>query len=294
MTQLPVETIDPIVQRLHTLAQDLPDLKDAAQIYEIILPLLRDADLCVTPIALTADQARRKLEMGLPLLHDLNLELDAKAACNLMLRLACALETTIEESRPPQLAMAARWIQLALEDNDLDFSVLVPHVATGDKEFVITLAQSLQLNSDLLWTLAQNTLKPALRAWHRQLTTLVEGIPWHKGYCFVCGAGATLGELQENNQVKHLRCGQCGADWQFPRLQCMYCGNQDHNTLSYLYAESRPDKTRVEVCNRCHGYLKVIAAFSPTQPELLAVEDLATLHFDYIAQERGYARVAFQ
>ena len=185
MTQLPVETIDPIMQRLRTLAQDLPDLKDAAQVYEIILPLLRDADLCVTPIALTADQARGKLEMGLPLLHDLNLELDAKAACNLMLRLACALETTIEESRPPQLAMAARWIQLALEDNDLDFSVLVPHVATGDKEFVITLAQSLQLNSDLLWTLAQNTLKPALRVWRRQLATFAEGIPWRKGYCYI-------------------------------------------------------------------------------------------------------------
>lgn len=294
MTQPPTETTDPIVLRLRSLVQDSPDLRSAAQIYEIILPLLRDAELHVTPIALTADQARGKLETGLPLLHDVSLELDIKAACKLMLQLAHALETTIEESQPPQPVIAARWIQSALEDNVLDFSALVPHIATGDKRFVITLAQSLQLDPDLVWTLAQNTLKPALRAWRQQLATFAEGMPWRKGYCYICGSGATLGELQENIQIKHLRCGQCGADWQFPRLQCMYCGNQDHNTLGYLYAETQPEKMRVEVCDQCHGYLKVIAAFSPTPPELLTVEDLATLHLDYIAQARGYERVAIK
>lgn len=47
---------------------------------------------------------------------------------------------------------------------------------------------------------------------------------------------------------------------------------------------------RVEVCDKCHDYLKVIAAFHPTPPEMLPVEDLATLHLDYIARERGYGR----
>jgi FdhE protein len=50
----------------------------------------------------------------------------------------------------------------------------------------------------------------------------------------------------------------------------------------------------VEICDNCHGYLKVIAAFSPTPVEMLAVEDLATLHLDYIAHARGYARVPLQ
>jgi hypothetical protein len=42
------------------------------------------------------------------------------------------------------------------------------------------------------------------------------------------------------------------------------------------------------------GYLKVIAAFTPTPPEMLPVEDLATLHLDYIAQKPSYGRVSFQ
>ena len=292
MTQQSAEIADPIVTRLRALAQDLPDLRDATQVYEIILPLLRDADLHVTPIALTADQAHGKLEMGLPLLQDVELEFDAKAASELMLQFARALETKIGDSRPPDLGVAARWIRLALEDDDLDFSVLVPHVAKGDKESVTSLAQSLRLDPNLVWTLAQNTLKPALSVWRQQLATYAERSSWRKGNCYVCGLAATLGELQENLQVMHLRCGQCGADWQFPRLQCIYCGNQDHKTLGYLYAETQPEKMRVEVCDRCHGYLKVIAAFSPTPPELLAVEDLATLHLDYIAQARGYERIA--
>ena len=47
---------------------------------------------------------------------------------------------------------------------------------------------------------------------------------------------------------------------------------------------------RVEVCDLCHGYIKVISAYSPTLPEMLAIEDLATLHLDYIAQANGCSR----
>jgi FdhE protein len=143
-------------------------------------------------------------------------------------------------------------------------------------------------------TLAQNALKPSLRAWCRQLTPLAKGIPWNKAACFVCGASATLAEFQDNNQVKHLRCGSCGADWLFRRLQCPHCGNEDYKTQRYLYAEKNHEKMRVEACDTCKGYLKVISSFTPTPPEMIPVEDLATLHLDYIAQEHDYARVTIQ
>ena len=299
------DAADSIVQRLRALAQESSDLKEAAQVYEAILPLLRDADLNVAPVSVTPEQAREKMAMGLPLLRDLDLKLDNQAVHELMLKLAAAVETIGRKNRPHRLRLpwaqvsdesdvAARRIRLALEKNRLDIGALLPCIATNESGPVTSVAQSLQLDPGLVWTLAQNASKPALRAWCRQLTPLVEGIPWHKGYCFVCGAAATLGELQGNDQAKHLRCGQCGADWLFRRLQCMYCGNEDHRTQQYLYVEGQREKMRVEVCDKCHGYLKIIAAFTPTPPEMLQVEDLATLHLDYIAQERGYARVAVQ
>lgn len=295
-------TPDPIVQRLRALVKDSPDLKEAVRLYEAVLPLLRDADLHVAPVSITPDQVCAKMKKGLPLLHDLGLEFDVEAVRGLMIRLARSLETIGRKNswhklRLPRLSSsrepgtAARRIRTSLEENKLDAGALLPHIAAGESDQVFSAAQDLQLDPDLVWTLAQNALKPALRAWCRQLTPLAGGIPWHRGSCFVCGAVATLAELQNNDQAKHLRCGQCGADWLFPRLQCMHCGNEDHRTLTCLYTESRREKMRVEVCDKCHGYLKIIASFTPTLPEMLTIEDLATLHLDYIAEARGYARL---
>lgn len=300
-----IDDHDPVAQRLCALAHESPDLKAAAQLYEAVLPVLRSADLRVAPVAMTPAEVRSKMEKGLPLLSDLDLELDAGAARELMLLLARAVEAIGEKS--PWYTLLLPWrrtsqkrntaagrIRLAIEERRLDPGALFPLITANERMLVAAAAQDLNLDPDLVWTLAQNALKPALREWCRQLTPLAEGVPWHKGSCFVCGAAATLGELQENDQVKHLRCGQCGADWTFRRLQCMYCGNEDQKTLGCLYQENRPEQRRVEVCERCKGYLKVIPAFAPAAVELLAIEDLETLPLDYIAQERGYERVAVQ
>lgn len=61
-----------------------------------------------------------------------------------------------------------------------------------------------------------------------------------------------------------------------------------HRTLSCLYSEEQREKMRVEACDRCRGYLKVIASFSLLSPEMLFVEDLATMHLDYVAARHRY------
>ena len=295
------DTVDPIVQRLRTLAHELPELNNAAQVYEAILPLLRDADLHAGTISLTPGQVREKMEAGVPLLSGLDLDFDVEAVRALMIRLAAAVEKTGrgQHQHPHKLRLpwlssmpepdtAVRRIKTALEDNTLEAEALLSHVASGDNDAVASVSKDLGLDPGLTVALAQNALKPALREWCRQLTPLVKGIPWHKSTCFMCGAVATLAELQENDQVKHLRCGQCGADWKFPRLRCMYCGNEDHRTLKYLYPESHLETVRVEVCDKCRGYLKVITSFAPTSPEMLTVMDLSTLRLDSIAETRGY------
>ena len=284
MTDL-MKTVDPIVQRLRSLVLYSPDISEIARMYEAILPLVRDADLHVAPVSMTREQAHAKMAKGLPLLHDIYLEFDYEAAREFMLLLVRAVEQSGENNQ-------ARQMRSALEEHRLDTGNLLAYTATRDRNAVKSMAQYLNLNADLVWTLAQTAFKPALRVWCRQSAHLAEGIPWQKGSCYVCGAAATLAELQGNNLVKHLRCGQCGADWQFPRLQCMYCGNEDHQTLKHLYTESHRETMRVEVCDKCHGYLKVITSFAPTSPEMLTVEDLATLHLDAIAESRGYKYAA--
>lgn len=285
---------DPVIRRLRTLAKDYPYLKDAAGMYEAILPLLSDADIHAEQVSLTPADALLKMEKGVPLLHEIDLGLDVEAVHKLMLQLARSVEKFYEGRENGDDALlrsqAARRIRKLIEENRLNVSVLISGAAAGKRDLITSSSQGLGVDDGLLWILAQNALNPSLYAWRRQLTPIVDEISWYKGSCFICGAGAILGELQGNNQVKHLRCIQCGADWPFRRLQCMYCGNEDHATLGYLYPESQIQELRVEVCEKCKGYLKVITTFSPIQPEMLPVEDLATLHLDYIAQERGYVR----
>lgn len=280
-------TVDPVVKRLREIGRESPDLKEAALIYEAVLPLLRDACLHVAPVCLTSGQARRKMGEGLPLLHGLQLELDLQEVRELIILIARALERSVKN--PYVLD-----IRTALEEDRLDVGMLLSQTAAGQRDSIDAVSDGLGLNSDLLWTLAQFSLRPAFHAVRLQLSPLVEGVAWNKGNCYVCGAGASLAELQGNNQAKHLRCGQCGADWPAGRLHCASCGNEDNHTLSYISAEKKEETMRVEVCEKCRGYLKVIVSFSPSPPEMLSVEDLATLQLDYIARERGYASMALR
>lgn len=295
-----IDAGDQIVHRLRALVKESPYLKNAALLYEAILPVLSDADLHVGALSLTPEQVREKMEKGLPLLDGLDLELDIEALRDLMHKLARSIENINIQNRTRTFwlpwkqasdvsSTAVHRLLQALEENRLDLSALLPHIAANNRNRIDEVAGSLGLDPGLVTVLAQNALKPVLHALRKQLAPLAQGISWDRGDCYVCGAVATLGELQENDQIKHLRCGSCGADWRFRKLKCMYCGNEDHNTLRSLFAERR-ERMQVEACDLCRGYLKIISSFFPTQPEQLAIEDLATLHLDYIAQEKGYSR----
>jgi hypothetical protein len=291
MTIYRTDTIDTSLRRIRAIAEELPVLSSAARIYEAITPILCNADLHVGPIPLTAQEGLEKITAGQPLLSGIDLDIDCDAALELAIALARAIESSGQGNKTRTTEAAYR-IRTALEEKSLDISALLPHIVAGEHNPLVVAAQQLGLEHELVRVIAQNVLKPAFWTWRRQLMTMItQEISWHKEMCFVCGAGATLAELQENNQVKHMRCGQCGADWVVRRLQCLSCGNEDHGSQHCLYAEEERTKMYIDVCDNCKGYQKVIAAFTPTSPEMLAIEDLATLHLDYRAQKHGYVRL---
>jgi FdhE protein len=217
------------------------------------------------------------------LLRGATLVFDHSGARELMIRLARSLEAVGLVAMSP--------IRSALEEDRLAPEELLGHVSGGDYPSLAARAEEQALDPPLLWTLAQSALKPTLQAWCGELAPLVHTAgEWEKACCFICGAPASLGELQGNGQARHLRCGQCGADWLIRRLQCVYCGNEDASLLGILSPEGRRENVRVDVCDKCHGYLKVVTRFAPSSPEELAVEDLSTLFLDCLAQDRGYRR----
>ncbi len=280
-----------VLQHLQTLVKEYHEISEAAEFYAALLPVLNTIDLCAAPLDLPPDRARVKLKSGIPLLHGVDLPIDDEAAQSLIVRMARALGN-MHSGKTKHLGRPAfaRQIQHLAEQGRLKAALLLQLASMGDRDKVAALAVAWQVDAGLLWLLAQHALTPPLREWARQLAPMVDPSEWHQSRCFVCGAQPLLGELRGAEAAKHLRCGQCGADWGCRRLQCAFCANNSLQTFRYMYLEAQPNGRRVEVCDQCKGYLKVIVTFDPTPPERLLVQDLATIHLDYLAQERGYVR----
>lgn len=277
------ERSDILKDRLAALVEESPALGRAAGLYGAILPLVGEADLHASPAAIGGERAGELLAAGVPLLRGASPSFDTAAAGELMIRLARRLER--------EDVAGAVAVRDALERGRLDPAPLLRDVVSGDCPFTDHPVDGPGREADLLRTLAIHAMKPAFRAWQRELSVHNDDCRrWETGYCFVCGNLPVLGELRGNARSLHLRCGLCGADWPYPRIRCAFCGNDAGASLGVLFPDAGHDRARAEVCDRCKGYLKVIVAYEPTPVELLPVEDLATLDLDLAAWKRGYAR----
>jgi hypothetical protein len=307
-----------ITNRLDTLAKQKPELAEPIAFYRAALPLLREAQTAVEPFTLPAETARHKLAAGIPLLLGEDLPLDAEATRNLFIRLCRLVEEVglpISQKRrgwslpfgskkpdPGQLleqarngdevalrAAAAAQIRQAVAQQQLDLLLVWSALAANDLRSVELAARERQLDAELLRTLAQNSLKPALRAWAHSLSGQVDLAEWQRGQCPCCGSPAALAETQGKEGARHLRCTACGSGWPYRRLKCAHCGNSDYKSLGYITVAGEEEKYSIQTCEQCHNYIKVIVTFEPTPVDLLPIEDLATLYLDLIASERGYS-----
>ena len=128
---------------------------------------------------------------------------------------------------------------------------------------------------------------PLLQACRHAWTDQMPGT-WPHGHCPICGAWPTLAEVRGLDGARHLRCRCCGGDWATEWLRCPFCGERDHTQLGSLISAEGPEREKIEVCDRCHGYLKTITTFAPIRPEQVVLQDLATVVLDVAAVARGY------
>jgi len=94
-----------------------------------------------------------------------------------------------------------------------------------------------------------------------------------------------LGEGARRNLV----CGFCLCEWEFRRIVCAGCGEENHAKLP-VYTAEEFSYIRVECCDTCHTYLKSIDLSKNGRAEPL-VDELAAVPLDLWAQERGYAKL---
>lgn len=109
--------------------------------------------------------------------------------------------------------------------------------------------------------------------------------------CPFCGRPPGLGVLRPlgDGGQRSLVCSFCLAEWEFRRIVCAGCGEENHGKLPVYTAEEVPH-VRVECCDTCRRYLKTVDMTKNGLAEPV-VDEIAAVPLDLWAQERGYTKL---
>ena len=108
--------------------------------------------------------------------------------------------------------------------------------------------------------------------------------------CPVCGARPQAAVLHPEGDggKRFLLCSFCLTEWEFRRILCPVCGEEDYQKLPRYTAEEIP-AVRVEACDTCHFYLKSVDMTLDGLAVPL-VDEAATVPLDLWATEHGYKK----
>jgi FdhE protein len=109
--------------------------------------------------------------------------------------------------------------------------------------------------------------------------------------CPFCGGAPVAGVLRgEGDGAKRsLICVLCATEWQYRRIVCPKCGEQDKDKLP-VYTAAEIDYVRVEACDVCMTYIKSVD-LTRNGHAIPAVDELATVALNIWADEHGYAKL---
>lgn len=109
--------------------------------------------------------------------------------------------------------------------------------------------------------------------------------------CPRCNSLPVLGVLRPEGDggKRFLQCSFCSQEWDFRRILCAQCGEEQEQKLPVFIAEQFP-YLRVECCDTCKHYLCTVDLTKDGNAVPL-VDDLAAIPLSLWAQEKGYARI---
>ncbi len=114
-----------------------------------------------------------------------------------------------------------------------------------------------------------------------------------QGACPLCGGAPWVAARREGSLMegakRMLVCALCGGEWQFGRILCPSCLEQNPERLPSFSVDAHPT-VRLEACETCHRYVKSIDLSEDARP-IPEVDDLVSISMDLWALEKGFERI---
>lgn len=135
---------------------------------------------------------------------------------------------------------------------------------------------------------AQTFLQPL--AEHLAQEAAISTSNYARPICPYCERKPVCGVLRpEGDGAKRsLICSFCGTEWEYRRLICPACEQEDVHRLPVYTAETF-SYVRVEACDVCHAFIKTIDLTKDGRA-IPVVDEIASVPLTLWAQEKGYEK----
>jgi FdhE protein len=245
-------------RRANELAEDNPAAREVLTFYASVLALQREI--------YEAAAQRFKLEPERPLRAQLDLDFAASWIGQL-----CKLA---EKRGPAALGATARVLRDAH----------VQHL----RELLNGVASTpLYDPTNVEQFFARAVLQPYAEALARQIPTAIGYSGAACPYCDGAPQSAVLRQEGDGGK-RHLLCSFCLREWEFRRVICPWCGEEDHHKLPRYATDDLPHMA-VFACDTCKHYVKAVD-MTVSGLAVPLVDEVAAAPLDLWAAEQGYTK----
>jgi FdhE protein len=227
-----------------------------------------------------------KLKEGFPFISFKNFPVDAARFRDLFHEILKGISAA-NPKMIEQIPLIEKWLTAEGQDLDRWLTLLFQE----DGQPFLQAAASCGLDPEILLFLFLAGWRPFLKSRAQVLAQdpELDWATWSKSYCPVCGGMPLLAYLEEGGK-RFGTCSVCEFAWPIPRFVCPYCENTDQQKIRYFYTEKEKG-LRLEVCEACQHYLKIIDLREWMVDPLPLLDDLVTTHLDLWARNKGYQRI---
>jgi len=109
--------------------------------------------------------------------------------------------------------------------------------------------------------------------------------------CPFCNARPVTAVLRGEGDggKRWLLCSLCATEWQYRRVICPACGEENKEKLP-IYVASEFDYIRVDACDTCNTYIKSVD-LTKNGHAVPIVDEIATVALNIWAEEHGYSKL---